>query len=182
MIVVLAQAAAPTARSIRWLPYIVLCVGLLAVALLAGSADGPVDAVLAVATAGLASAVVAGLHDPAADLLTAVPVSEMRRRALRLSLLGAPGLAVWWGVTALADGSAAVGPVVALTVSGVAVAVWVPVRRSVRCGAGAPLAWLLLDRLAAGSGVLGDVAGWWRTDPWPVVAVALLMCVARSRR
>ena len=50
----LQQAALPTARAIRWAPFLGVSGLLLVVLLLARSADGPVDVVLALASAALA--------------------------------------------------------------------------------------------------------------------------------
>lgn len=181
----LQQAALPTARAIRWAPFLGVSGLLLVVLLLARSADGPVDVVLALASAALASVVVAALHDPAAALLAAVPVSAMQRRVLRLTLVLLPVLAVWWLSTAISDGSpgtASPVPLLALAAAGVAVAVWSPPHLGVLVGAFVPIAWYALDTTVPGSGVLSDVAGWWHTAPGAVLAVALLVLVAGRRR
>lgn len=157
---------------------------LLLVVALAGTSDRPADTVLAIAAAALAASVVAGLHDPAAALLAAVPVSAMRRRVLRVGLLGAPALLVWWALAVLAPSTthAGPGPLLALTASGVAVAVWAPARRAVLLGATTPVAILAVGQVAPGGTAVADVLGWWLGDPWWVLAAAVLLCVVGRRR
>jgi hypothetical protein len=178
----LLQAALPTARSVRWAPAASLAGVLVAAAVLAGSADRPADIVLAIAAAGLAATVVAGLHDPAAALLSAVPVSAMQRRVLRLLVLGLPALAVWRLLDTLTTaGVSGPGPLLALTGCGVAVAVWAPPRRAVLLGASAPVALFALHQVVP-PGAAAEVIAWWLTDPWWVLAGATLLCVAGRRR
>ena len=179
---VLVQAALPTARAIRWAPAASLAAVLVTAGVLARSADRPADTVLAIAAAGLAATVVAGLHDPAAALLSAVPVPVMQRRALRLVLLGLPALAVWWLLDVLTTtGVSGPGPLLALTACGVAVAVWTPPRRAVLLGASTPVVLFALHQVGL-PGRVSDVVAWWLTDPWSVLAGAALLCVAGRRR
>lgn len=179
---VLVQAALHTARAVRWRPGLALTGVLLVAVVLGRAADRPVDAVLVVAAAGLAATVVAGLQDPAADLLAAVPVSVMRRRVLRLALVGAPALATWWLLDSLSTTtSSGPGPLLALTATGVAVAVWAPTRRAVLVGASTPVVLFALHRVLP-TGTASDVVGRWLTDPWWVLATATLLCVAGRRR
>jgi hypothetical protein len=179
---VLVQAALPTARAIRWLPAAVLAGLLVAVSALARQAGRPADVVLAIAAAGLAAVVVAGLQDPAEALLAAVPVSVMRRRVLRLALLGTPALAVWWLLASLTPVEASgPGPLLALTACGVVVAVWAPQRRALLLAASTPVALLVLHQVAP-DGTASEVLAWWLTDPWWVLAGATLVCVAGRRR
>jgi hypothetical protein len=178
----LAQAALPTARAIRWAPAASLAALLVAAAVLARSADRPADIVLAVAAAGLAATVGAGLHDPAAALLSATPVSVMQRRVIRLLLLGLPALAVWWLLDSLTPATlSGPGPLLALTACGVAVALWVPQRRSALLGASTPVALFALHQVVP-PGTVAEVVAWWLTDPWWVLAGASLLCVAGRRR
>ena len=178
----LAQAALPTARAIRWTPAVCLAGVLIAATVLARSAGGPADVVLAIAAAGLAATVVSGLHDPAAAMLSAVPVSVMQRRVLRLALLGLPALAVWFLLDSLTDARVSgPGPLLALTACGVAVALWAPPRRAVVMGASTPVALFALHQFLPG-GTVSDVVGWWLTEPWWVLAAATLLCVAGRRR
>lgn len=182
MIAVHVQSAPPTSRAVRWLPLVGLGGVLLAAAAVSDAANGPVETVLLVATAALAGGAVAALHDPAATLLAAVPTSVMQRRALRLLLVGVPVLALWWSVAGLTSGAdaAGLGRLLALTSAGLAVAVSVwPHARGVLVGASAPLVWFGLDHMAVLDGLAADAAGWWRTDPWAVVAAALLVCALR---
>lgn len=179
---VLAQAALPTARAVRWTPGAALAGLLVATAALARYADRPADVVLAIAAAGLAATVVAGLQDPASALLAAVPVSAMRRRVLRLAVVGAPALAVWWLVDSLVTTHpSGPGPLLALTATGVAVAVWAPPRRAVLLGAATPVALFTLHQVVP-PGTASDVLAWWLTDPWWVLAAATILCTAGRRR
>ena len=184
MIAVVTQAALPTARSIRWAPVASLGGVLLVAALLSRAADRPADMVLAVASAALAATVVAALHDPAAVLLEPLPVSTMQRRVLRLVLVAVPVLVIWLLLSALTTTSTVFGPgsLVALAAGGVAVAVWAPWRRGLILGVVVPVAWFLLDRVPLGNSIVADAAGWRRTDPWPVAAVAVLACIAGRQR
>jgi hypothetical protein len=181
----LVQAARPTSRAIAWRPSAGIATLLvLVVTAVRGSAPS-VEAFLAVASAALAGLVVAALRDPAAGLLEGVPVSAMARRSLRLALVGVPVLSLWWAMTLVAGQPAAPhgpGPLLALAASGVAVAVWWPSQRGVLVGGCVPLAWYALDRLVPWSGAPSDVAGWWRTEPWAVATVAVVVLVAGRRR
>lgn len=178
----LPQAALPTARAIRWAPAGAVAGLLLAAAALARAADRPADIVVAIAAAALAATVVAGLHDPAADLLAAVPVSTMQRRMLRLVLAGAPALALWSLLDVLTPSQVfGPGPLLALTACGLAVAVWTPPRRAVVLGGATPVA-LFVAQQVAPAGSASDVAAWWLTDPWWVLAGASLLCLAGHRR
>ena len=182
MSAVLVQAAVPTARAIRWVPAGALAGLLVVAAALARSAERPADVVLAIAAAALAATVVAGLHDPAADLLAAVPVSGMQRRVLRVALVGVPALAVWWVLDSLTTARVSgPGPLLALTACGVAVAVWAPSRRAVLLGASAPVVLFVLHQ-ATPPGTVSDVLAWWLTHPWWVLAAATLLCVMGRRR
>jgi hypothetical protein len=181
----LAQAALPTSRSIRWSPLAGVAGLLLAVLLLSRTAERPAGVLMAIAAAALASVVVASLHDPAADLLAAVPVSVMQRRLLRLVLVLVPTLLAWGALVAVAPpslGARSLGPLLALTAAGVAAGVWSPARRAVLVGASVPVLWFALDMTVTDDGLLGDAAGWWRTDPWPVAVVALGALAAGRRR
>ncbi|WP_159081451.1 hypothetical protein [Nocardioides sediminis] len=181
----LAQAARPTSRSIRWSPLVGVAAVLVIVLLVARTAQRPSDVVMAIAAAALASVVVASLHDPATDLLAPVPVSVMQRRLLRLALVLVPALLVWVALVVVAPPSleaTSPGPLLAMTAVGVAAGVWSPARRAVLVGASVPVLWFALDMTVPSDVLLGDAAGWWRTDPWPVAAVALGALVAGRRR
>ena len=178
----IAQAALPTARAIRWAPAAALSGVLVAAALLTRSSGRPADVVLAIAAVGLAATVVSGLHDPAGAVLAAVPVSAMQRRLLRLALVGAPVLAVWLLLDAMAPAqSSGPSPLLAATACGVAVSMWAPQRRAVLLGASTPVALFALHRFLP-AGAVSDVAGWWLTDPWWVLLGATLVCIAGRRR
>ena len=184
MIAALGQAALPTARTIKWWPLGVVSAPVLGLVLIARSEGRPADGVLLVAAAALASLAVAALRDDAAALLEPVPVSPMGRRLLRLTLVGMPTLLAWWALLAVAStgGEPGTGPLLALAGWGVAAAVWCPARWRVLAGAAVPVVWFTADRVAAADGPLGDALAWWRTDPWPVLAVAVTVCVLGRRR
>lgn len=178
----LAQALLPTARTIRWWPVAAVVGALLGLVLLTRGAGRPTDVVLLLGAAALASSAVGALRDEAARSLQAVPVSVMRRRALRLGLVGAPVLICWWALVTLGTAAGpATGSLLALAACGTAVATWAPDRWAVLAGAAVPVLWFALDR-AAGPGAAGDVLGWWRTAPWPVLALALAVCAMGRRR
>jgi hypothetical protein len=181
MIAVLGQAALPTARTMKWWPLGAVGAPVLGLVLLARSQHRPTEGLLLIGAAALASLAVAALRDDAAALLAPLPVSPMRRRLLRLALVGVPTLLAWWALVAVGGGGSGTGPFLALTASGVAVAVWGPAPWQVLAGAAVPVVWIALDR-AVGAGMLGDVLGWWRTDPWPVLALAVAACVLGRRR
>ena len=177
----LAHAALPTVRTMRWWPLAAVTVPVTGLVLLARSEGRPAVPVLVLAAAAVASLSVGALRDDAATTLEALPTSLARRRVLRLALVGAPVLLVWWSLVALGDSTRpGVAALLALTSSGVAVAVWAPARPSVRAGAAVPVLWFAADRLV--TGWAGDLLAWWRTDPWPVLAVAFVAIVLGSRR
>lgn len=184
MIAALGQAALPTARTMRWWPLGAVGAPVLDLVLLARHQQRPADAVLMVAAAALASLAGAALRDDAAVLLEPVPVSPMRRRLLRLALAGVPTLVVWWALVTrdVTGGGPGTPALLALAGWGVAAAVWGPARWRVLAGAAVPVVWFTLDRVAAAAGTVGDVLGWWRTDPWPVLAVAVVACLLGRRR
>lgn len=122
----------PTMRSIGWTPLVGVAACL---ALVTVWADRWPEDLVGVAAASVAAAVVAGLADPAAALLAAVPTSAAVRRARRLALLVPAGCAVWLGT---AHGH--VLGLLALTAVGVAVSVWA----GVPLGVAVPLAWAVL--------------------------------------
>jgi hypothetical protein len=184
MIAALGQAALPTARTMRWWPLGAVGAPVLGIVLVARSEGRPTDGILLVAAAALASLAVAALRDDAAALLEPVPVSPMRRRLLRLTLMGVPTLLAWWALVTVGGtgGEHGPAPLLALAGAAVAVAVWAPVRWRVLGGAALPVVWFALDRAVASEGALGDVLGSWRTDPWPVLALAVAACVLGRRR
>lgn len=184
MIAALGQAALPTARTMRWWPLAAVGAPILGLVLIARSQDRPTDGVLLIGAAALSSLVVTALRDDAAALLEPVPVSPMRRRLLRLALAAVPTLLAWWALVTAGGtgGEPGTGPLLALAGSGVAVAVWGPVRWRVLAGTAVPVLWCTLDRAVGSDGTLGDVLGWWRTDPWPVLGLAVAACVLGRRR
>lgn len=181
---VLTQAVLPTARVVGWGPGAAVAGLLVLSAWLAGVTDRAADVVLVLAAAGLAATVLAGMQDPAAELLAAVPVSTMRRRLLRVVLLGVPALTVWWllGVLTTTARTAGPGPLLALTACGVAVAVWTPPRHGALLGAVTPVVLVALRQVVPLDGTVSEVVGWWLTDPWWVLAAASLLCLAGRRR
>jgi hypothetical protein len=126
----------PTVRSISWAPLVGVSACLAVVTVWA---DRWPEDLEGIGAACVAAAVVAGLADPAASLLAAVPTSEAVRRARRLALLVPVALAVW-----LATAGGALPGLLVLTAVGVAVSVWA----GVPLGVAVPLAWVILARAA----------------------------------
>jgi hypothetical protein len=179
------RAVVPTARAISWSPLVAAVACLLGVAALTRVGDGRPGGLELMAVSTLAAAVVLTLHDPAARLLAAVPVSAMARRLTRLCLALVPAAVAWLladavmpGDTAsLADGAAA------LVLTGLAVATWLPAERDARVAAVVPPAWVVLHLvMGEGSNPLADAAGWWATQPLPVAALALVLIVSGRHR
>ena len=171
-----------TAHAVSWSPLgtgIVLLVGAGAALSAAGASADPL---VGLAAATLAAGALAGLNDPAAALLAAVPTSSARRRAHRLALLVPAALAGWAGLLVVArldDGWQAgwpVGPLAALLMTGVAVATWAPAGWSVPAAVTVPLAWALVERLVSAELVGRWLTEWvlsvWIVHPWAVVACA----------
>jgi hypothetical protein len=140
------------------------------------------------AAAATAAAVVAGLYDPAANLLASVPTSAARRRVRREILLLPAGMLVWLGYVgvgrALTPGLGwPVGELAALTASGQAIAVWAPVRDAVAAGVVAPLLWFAASWAGRGLDAgYAEVLFAWQHHPWTVtVAAAWALLLGRNR-
>lgn len=172
---VLQQAAPYSARAITWAPIAVTGVAVLLLGVLVRLLDSPAGVVPALATAGLACVVIIALDDRAARLLAPLPTGPMARRLLRLGLATALVGPTWVAAQVLLPGSAGgPAPALALVATGVAFATWSPGERGSVPAAAVPLLWVATDLVLAGRlSPIGDVAGWWRTDPWPVLAAAL---------
>lgn len=175
----------PTLRATAWSPLLAGAGGLLLVGAAIDASGASPEAVVGLASAGLAAALVAGLHDPAANTLGAVPISLSRRRLQRLVLLTPVAVASWIALLALArlgtpDWAAGwpVGPLVALAAAGLAVATWAPVDRQVPAGVALPLLWFMLHLVLVGTmppdGVTGELLAAWRDRPWVVCGLALV--------
>jgi hypothetical protein len=178
----------PTARAVPWQPLAGVAVCMVAVVALATARGSWPVGVLDVAAAGLAAAVVAGLRDPAADLLSAVPTSASRRRARRQLLLVPAGLAMWLAYLAAGnlmspDLGWPVGPAVALVATGSAVAAWMPDRFAVEAGVAAPLLWMAVVRASNGLDDSGTtVLTAYQDHPWIVtVAAVTALLMGRNR-
>lgn len=182
----------PTALAMPWSPVAVVALAGLVVAWLAGSLSDRATALPFVVAGALAAAAVAGLRDTADELLRPLPTSVLSRRLLRAVLLALVVGPAALGVALLTPGPGAVPATLALGLTGLAAATWLPARgatgngvlgNGVLAAAAVPAGWVtaglaLGDRL----GPLGDAAGWWSTQPWPVAAVAALAVAAgRSR-
>jgi hypothetical protein len=141
----------PTLRATSWWALAAVASCLATVAAVSAYADGWPTGLLGVIAAAVAAAIVAGLHDPAAALLSALPTSAAARRARRLVLLAPAALAVWLAWVALGhrwapDLGWPVAGLVALTASAVAVAVWTPERIEVAAAVAVPLTWVVVAR------------------------------------
>ncbi len=178
----------PTARTIPWTPLAGVAVCLATVILVAAYADRWLPGLLGVAAAGLAAAVVAGLRDPAEALLAAVPTSAAVRRARRQAMLLTAGSALWLAYLAagqLLEPSLGwpLGPVTALTATGLAVAAWAPDRVAVEAGASAPLLWYAATQAGGDTeGELTKVLFAWQHHPWLVTATAVTAVLTRRNR
>ena len=178
----------PTARAVPWQPLAGVAGCLTAVCALALSTGRWPWGVLDIAAAGLAAAVAAGLHDPAANLLSAVPTSPARRRIRREALLVPAGVALWLAYLCVAHLVAPkvgwpVGPAVALIATGLAVVAWAPERFAVEAGVAAPLMWVALARAGV---VLDEPYSHWvfafQHHPWIVtIAAAAALLMGRNR-
>jgi hypothetical protein len=178
----------PTARAIGWSPLAGVAVSLLAVTAVAAYAGSWPVAVLGIAAAALSAALVAGLRDPAAALLSAVPTSPGVRRARRQALLVPAGLALWLAYVAAGRHwepgvGWSLGTLAALATTGLAVAVWAPARAAVEAGVAAPLLWYAATP-AGGSleGEYAEVLLAWQHHPWIVtVAAVAALLLGRNR-
>ena len=180
----LRQATYPTTRAIAWAPLLAVVGLLLALGTVLRLLDGRPGPVLVLGAAAMAAVLVFALRDPVEPLLAALPTDRIRRRALRLALVGAVALPLWLLVAEVLPGDGlALAPGLALAATGVAIATWLPVDRDISVAAAVPLLWAsAAQMLGGGAGAAGDVAAWWRTDPWWVVAVAgLLITLGRHR-
>jgi hypothetical protein len=177
----------PTARAIPWAPTVGVAACLAAVTAFAAPTGSWPVGVLEVAAAALAAAAVAGLRDPAAALLAAVPTSPARRRARRQALLVPVVLGVWLATVGAAHVwepaiGWPVGPPAALIATGLAVAAWAPERIAVGAGGAAPLVWFVAAWAGGLDGVLGEVLLAWQHHPWLVTAAALTaLLMGRNR-
>jgi hypothetical protein len=131
----------PTVRSISWWPLATVAACIAATTAAAEYADRSAVDLVGVVAAALAAAVVIGLRDPAAALLSAVPTSLAVRRARRLALLVPVEVAVW-----MAAVDRSLGGLAALTAAGLAVAVWAPGSAGLAAGVAVPLAWVVAAR------------------------------------
>lgn len=183
-----------TGRATPWTP-LLASAGALAVLGTAVTASGERPSQLyALGAATVAAGALAGLQDPAASLLEAVPVSAARRRGQRAVLLAPVAMSLWALLLAAAsrpsgaDSRWPIGPVAALLLSGLAVATWAPRAWAVAAAAGTPLAWFVLDRFVGQTdGLVGSaVSAWtlsaWSLHPWGVAATAGAAVLAGWRR
>lgn len=167
----------PTVRAVPWQPLAGVAACVAVVTVVAAWADTWPVGVLGLLAAALAAGVVAGLRDPAAALLAAVPTSAARRRARRLVLLVPLGLGVW-----LASVVAArhwepglgwpIGTVAALTATGLAVATWAPEPVALQAGVAAPVLWYAVGWGGGLHGSAAEVLLAWQHHPWLVTGVA----------
>lgn len=172
-------AARPTAAALPWTP-VLLAGGAAAVtaALVRFLSDRP-GALATLGGAALASGAVASLHDPAARLLAPVPGSLLARRALRLTLVATvvvPLLALLRELSPAPEDVFAT--TLALTLTGLALATWLPGDAGLLVATAVPVAWVVTDRLAGGAGPTGVGVD----HPWPVAAAAALAVAAGRHR
>ena len=131
---------------------------------------------------------VAGLRDPAAELLAAVPTSAATRRTRRQALLVPTGLVLWLGYLGAAhlwapEMAWPIGPAVALMATGCAVAVWAPQRLAVEAGVAAPLVWVALARVAVAlDQEYAQVLFAFQHHPWIVTTAAVAALLMGRKR
>jgi hypothetical protein len=172
----------PTVRSTAWHALAAVTLALAVVSALAANTGRWPLGLLGITAGCVAAAVVSGLRDRAAPLLSALPTSAAVQRARRLALLTVVGLGVWtaylWSGQPLVPGLGwPIGPVVALIASGATLAVWAP-RGGVAVGVAVPLGWTAAAQASVGlDNDFSDVVFAWQHHPWilTVAAVAALV-------
>jgi hypothetical protein len=178
----------PTARAVGWLPLAAVGALLIGTSILTAYADRWPLAMLGTAAGAVAAGAVAGLHDRAADLMSALPTSESVRRLQRLALLVPAAVVIW--LAYLAPGQTGVpapgwplGPLLALLATGVAVSALMGGHGGVALGVAVPLAWSAAARV--GAPLDEDAAGVlfaWQHHPWLVTTAATAALVWRGNR
>jgi hypothetical protein len=178
----------PTARATSWQPMAGVAVAMTGVSVLAGGTGRWPASLLGIVAASLAAAVVAGLRDPAAALLAAVPTSAAVRQARRVALLAPVALLAWLaylsaGPELLAAHGWPIGMLAALTGTGLAVAGWAPAGAAVSAGVAVPLLWLAAGRASHGlDASVAEVLLAWQHHPWIVTAAAVAALLMRRNR
>lgn len=173
------QAFRPTAAALPWAPVLLAGGSTTAVAALVGALSDRPGALATLGGAALASGAVAALHDPAARLLAPLPPSVLARRALRLALVTAvvvPLLAVLRELSPAPESIWAT--TLALALTGLALATWLPGDAGLLVAAAAPVGWVVATRLTDGAGPL-DV---WADHPWPLAGTAVVAIVVGRHR
>jgi hypothetical protein len=180
----LREAARPTARAVAWSPLLSLAGGLATIAALVRVGGASAPPVVALGSGAMAAALVLSWRDPASAVLAPLPASLFARRLLRLAVVAILAVPVWLAVTALLPGDEhLVVPLLALTATGVAVATCLPADQDLAVAAAVPLVWVTLAELVGSlAGPAGGAATLWRTHPWPVLAVALVVVAAGRHR
>jgi hypothetical protein len=178
----------PTARATEWPALAAVIAGLAGVSTVATYAGRWPVGLAGITAAALAAAIVAGLRDPAANLLSALPTSAAVRRARRLALLVPAGLAAWAahvGSARLVEPATgwSFAPLIALIATAVAVTVWSPPGIGVAAGVAAPLAWVAAQRaLGEPPGIAADLWFGWQEHPYVVTAAAVAaLLIGRNR-
>jgi len=137
----------PTVRAVDWAPSAVAAGCLALLTTLTRWDDTWPAGLIGLAAASVAAGTVAGMRDPAANLMAAMPTSAAVRRAQRLTLLVPVGLGLWIAWIAVGHhwtpelGWPLLG-LVALTTAGLAVSVWAPLPVAVAL----PLLWVVAAR------------------------------------
>ena len=177
----------PTARAIGWLPLMAVAALLLGVSAAAAYADRWPVGLLGIAAGAVAAAAIAGLHDPAAELLSAMPTSAWTRRAHRLVLLVPAAVAAWlgylWPGQVMPDLGWEIGPMLALLATGVAVSALMGGHGGVALGVAVPLLWTAIGRVAEGMDPeVAEVLLAWQHHPWLVITAAcFVLLMGRNR-
>jgi hypothetical protein len=172
----------PTALAMPWSPVVAVAAAGLVAAWVSGTLSDRTTALPVVIAGALAAAAVATLRDPADELLRPLPTSVLARRLMRTALVTLVVGPATLGVATLTPGPGAVPATLALGLTGLAAATWLPAGM-VLAAAAVPACWVMVG-LAVGDrlGPLGDAAAWWSTHPWPVAAVCVIAAVAGRNR
>lgn len=174
------RTARPTAAALPWSPLLGVGLALVLGAALVGALSDRPGPLGVLGAGALAAGAVATLRDPADRLLAAVPTSRLARRLLRLALVLGAVVALLAALTALTPGPDDVwASTLALTLTGLAVATWLPADRGVLAAAALPFGWVAVTRLAD---LTAGPLDWWSERPWLVALLASAAVVAGRHR
>lgn len=180
-----AQAVRPTGHAVGWGPLLGVVATLVVIATSVRLLDGDAGPLPTLAVATLAGVTLVALDDPAGRLLAPMPVSAQFRSLLRVAMVMAPAALALAAVTSILPGEEErpLASGLALSLSGLALAFWLPPDRAIHLAAALPVTWVFVDLIVGDLfGVAGQALGWWHTQPLLVSLFALLAIVLGSRR